>query len=72
MANQINVNVVAGKSGRRARSVATQNRCETRRSADAARPIFKGQCYDAEPASDTNCRKNKGRLSATLVFLLTL
>ena len=55
MANQINVSEVAGKSGRRARSVATQNRCETWRAADAARFLFKGQCYDAGPASDTTC-----------------
>ncbi len=55
MANQINVNEVAGKSGKRARSAATQNRCEAWRSADAARFFFKGQCYDAGPASDTTC-----------------
>ena len=55
MANQINVNEVAGKTGRRARGAATQTRGETWRSADAARFFFKGQCYDAGPGSDTTC-----------------
>jgi hypothetical protein len=55
MANQVNVNEVAAKSGRRARSAATENGKETWRAADRARFLFKGQCYDAGPESDTTC-----------------
>jgi len=55
MANQINVNEVAGMSGRRAPRAATRNKCETWRSAEAARFLFKGQCYDAGPRSDRTC-----------------
>ena len=55
MANQINVNKVAGKTPRRVRSAGTENGNETWRAADGARFLFKGQCYDAGPASDTTC-----------------
>lgn len=55
MANQINVNEVAGKTGRRARGATKRASGETWRSADATRFFFKGQCYDARPGSDTTC-----------------
>jgi hypothetical protein len=55
MANQININKVVGTSPRRARSVGTENGMETWRAADGVRFLFKGQCYDAGPASDTTC-----------------
>jgi len=56
MANQINVNEAAGRSGRRAHSAATtQDRSQRWWSPDAARFLFKGQCYDAGPESDTTC-----------------
>jgi hypothetical protein len=55
MANQNKVNDVAAKSGRRARSAAAGKSSETCRAADGARFLFKGQCYDAGPASDTTC-----------------
>ena len=55
MANQINVNEVAAKSGRRGRSAASKTGRERWLGTDAARFFFKGQCYDAGPASDTTC-----------------
>lgn len=55
MANQINVNEIAVGSGGGAPSAAARNRSETWQSADAARFFFKGQRYDAGPASDTTC-----------------
>ena len=55
MANQINVNEVAAKSGRRGRSAASKTGRERWLAADGARFLFKGQCYDAGPASDTTC-----------------
>ena len=55
MANQINVNEVAAKSGRRGRSAASKTGRERWLAADAARFLFKGQCYDAGTASDTTC-----------------
>ena len=55
MANQINVNEVAAKSGRRGRSAASKTGRERWLAADAARFLFKGQCYDAGLASDTTC-----------------
>lgn len=68
MANQIKHNEMAGKSGRRARSAATQNRGETWRSADAARFLFKEQCYDAGSESDTTCSFCGGHIR--LVYIL--
>jgi hypothetical protein len=68
MANQIKHNEVAGKSGRRARSAATQNSIQRWRSADGARFLFKGQCYDAGPESDTTCSLCGGHIR--LVYLL--
>jgi len=56
MANQIHVNEVAAKSGRRGRSAASKTGRERWLAADAARFLFKGQCYDAGLASDTTCR----------------
>jgi hypothetical protein len=50
MANQINVNEVAGRSGK-----TSGDSIQKWRSADGARFLFKGQCYDAGPASDTTC-----------------
>ena len=55
MANQINVDEVAGKSGKSALSAAAQNTGKEWRSADGPRLFFKGQCYDAGPESDTTC-----------------
>lgn len=55
MANQNKANDVAPKSGRRARSAATENSSESWGAANGARLLFKGQCYDAGPASDTTC-----------------
>ena len=68
MANQIKLNEAAGKSGRRTRSTATQNRGEAWRSADAARFFFKGQCYDAGSESDTTCSFCGGHIR--LVYIL--
>ena len=55
MANQINIDEVAVGSGRSGRSAASKTGHERWRAADAARFLFKGQCYDAGPASDTTC-----------------
>ena len=55
MANQINVNEVEAKSGRRGRGAASKTGRERWLAADAARFFFKGQCYDAGPESDTTC-----------------
>jgi hypothetical protein len=55
MAHQINVNEVVAKSRRGAHSAATENGGERWRVADGVRFLFKGQCYDAGPASDTTC-----------------
>lgn len=55
MANQINVNEVAAKPGRRGRSTASKTGRERWLAADAARFLFKGQCYDAGPESNTKC-----------------
>jgi hypothetical protein len=55
MANQINVNEVAAKSGRRGRSAASKTGRKGWRAADGARLLFKGQCYDGGPESDTTC-----------------
>ncbi len=55
MANQININEVAARSGRSGRSAAKKTGHERWRAADAARFLFKGQCYDAGSASDTTC-----------------
>lgn len=54
MTNQININEVAGMSGSKT-SAATQNSIQRWRSAHGARFLFKGQCYDAGPASDRTC-----------------
>ena len=55
MAKHINVNEVARKPSRRTHTATAQNRSERWRSADAGRFLFKGQCYDAGPESDTTC-----------------
>ena len=68
MANQIKHNEVAGKSGRRARSAATQNSIRTWRSADAARFLFKGQCYDAGPESEMKCGLCGGQVQLCYVL----
>jgi hypothetical protein len=68
MANQIKLNEVAGKSGRRARSAATQNSIQRWRSADGARFLFNGQCYDAGSESDTTCSFCGGHIR--LVYIL--
>jgi len=67
MANQINVNEVAGRSGSK-NSAATQNSILRWRSADGARFLFKGQCYDAGPQSDTTCSLCGGFIR--LVYIL--
>lgn len=51
MANQINVNEVASRSG----SKTSGDSIQRWRAADGARFLFKGQCYDAGPESDTTC-----------------
>jgi len=55
MASQININQVAARSRRRVRGAAKHNIVERWQPADAARFLFKGQCYDARPGSDTTC-----------------
>ncbi len=55
MANQININEVAVRSSRSGHSAAKKTGRERWRAADAACFVFKGQCYDAGPASDTTC-----------------
>jgi len=67
MANQMNVNDVAGRSGSKT-SAATQNSIQRWRSADGARLLFKGQCYDAGPESDTTCSLCEGFIR--LVYIL--
>ncbi|MGO9795557.1 MAG: hypothetical protein ACLPLZ_05615 [Terracidiphilus sp.] len=47
MTSPINIDGVAKRSGRRTRRIAKSNRGERWQSADAARFLFKGQCYDA-------------------------
>ena len=47
MASPININGPAKRSGRKTRRIAKSNRGERWQSADAARFLFKGQCYDA-------------------------
>ena len=47
MASPININEAVRRSGRRNRRVAKSSRGEHWQSADAARFLFKGQCYDA-------------------------
>jgi len=47
MASPINISGAAKRSGRKTRRVAKSNRDERWQSADAARFLFKGQCYDA-------------------------
>jgi len=53
MANHMDVNDLSRKSSERTH--ATQNKSEKWGAADAARFLFKGQCYDAGPGSDTTC-----------------
>ena len=47
MTSPININGAAKRSGRKTRRIAKSNRGERWQSADAARFLFKGQCYDA-------------------------
>ena len=68
MANQINVNEAAAKSGRRARRAASKNGRERWRAADGTRFLFKAQCYDAGPSSDTTCSLCGERIR--LVYIL--
>ncbi len=47
MTSPININRVAKRSGRRTSRIAKATKRERRQSADAARFLYKGQCYDA-------------------------
>ncbi len=47
MKSPININRAAKRSGRKTRRIAKSSRDERWQSADAARFLFKGQCYDA-------------------------
>jgi hypothetical protein len=47
MVGPININGVVKRSGRKKRRVAKSNRDERWQSADSARFLYKGQCYDA-------------------------
>lgn len=55
MTSPINIDGVAKRSGRRTRRIAKSNRDECWQSADAARFLYKGQCYDAGSAIFRAC-----------------
>jgi hypothetical protein len=55
MKSPINIYGAAVRSGRKSRRVAKSNRDERWQSADAARFLFKGQCYDAGSAIFRAC-----------------
>lgn len=68
MANQIKHNEVAAKSGRRGRSAASKTGRERWLAADAARFLFKGQCYDAGPESEMKCGLCGGKVQLCYVL----
>jgi hypothetical protein len=55
MTSPINIDGAAKRSGRRTRRIAKSNRDERWQSADAARFLYKGQCYDAGSAIFRAC-----------------
>ena len=55
MTSPINIDGVAKRSGRKTRRVAKSNRGERWQAADAARFLYKGQCYDAGSAIFRAC-----------------
>ncbi|MGA8607816.1 MAG: hypothetical protein WB616_13090 [Candidatus Sulfotelmatobacter sp.] len=68
MTDQINLKKVGPRSHKRARSSSRPQGEQTWHSVDAARFLYKGQCYDAGHESETRCELCRKRIRLSYVL----